>query len=56
MTYSFGGDVEYAATTTTCSINVYGTKEVSVEAIKEDDGRKAISVHTARGGAEDDKN
>ena len=35
---------------------VYGTKEVSVEAIKEDDGRKAISVHTARGGAEDDKN
>jgi hypothetical protein len=35
---------------------VYGTKEVSVEAIKEDDGRKAISIHTAKGGAEDDQN
>ncbi|MBO4701350.1 MAG: hypothetical protein J5625_01675 [Lachnospiraceae bacterium] len=35
---------------------VYGTKEVSVEAIKEDDGRKAISIHTAEGGAEDDQN
>ena len=32
LTYSFGGDVEYAATTTTCSINVYGTKEVSAPA------------------------
>ena len=34
---------------------VYGTKEVSVETIKEDDGRKAISIHTAKGGAEDDQ-
>ena len=34
---------------------VYGTKEVSVEAIKEDDGRKAINIHTAKGGAEDDQ-
>ncbi|MBP5495126.1 MAG: hypothetical protein J6X97_08520 [Lachnospiraceae bacterium] len=33
---------------------VYGSKEVSVEAIKEDDGRKAISIHTAKGGADND--
>ena len=34
----------------------YGTKELSVAAIKEDDGRKAIGIHTAKGGAEDDQN
>lgn len=29
LVYSFGGDVEYEAVTTTCSINVSGTKKVS---------------------------
>ena len=48
LVYNFGGDVEYAPVSTTCSINVYGKKAVSDKAKNTGKGKSKAKTSTTK--------